>query len=246
MFDPLPTNVDRGKYYLTRARTIMWAFFWIFVVLLIIFRFYSPSAHTFTHTYQTSVPPGTLSSQRWKWDFWAESLYVLAWLVPATLAFMIDARLSRWRRVFHLLVLILLFIWFVVQMAWGIADWANANKTDMSNYDNHFNDERWCCIYYNLPGAPCTNTAACSPAVGAGDLKPNGVALYRFWFNIVLIVMVVVDFALTLTVWINAARILTRLPEGTDPSMEQQLLPMANNAQHQGYSGRAKRDRGRR
>lgn len=235
--DTAPSAVDRGKYYLVRARTIMWAFFWIFVVILIVFRFYSPSAATFIHTYQTSTPPGTLVSERWKWDFWSESLYVLSWLIPASLAFMIDARKSRGRRIFHQIVLILLFIWFTVQLAWGIADWTNANKSDTSNYDNPFNDDRWCCVYFNLPGAPCVNTMACDPGVGAGDLKPNGVALYRFWFNIVLWILVIVDFVLTLTVWLNAARITTRL----FVDMEQPL--MSNKAS---YNGRSKRGEGRR
>jgi len=196
----------KGSYRLTQTRAFFWGYIWILVIVLLTFRLYSPSAHTFEHTYQTSTPPGTLSSQRWGWDFVSESFYVLAWLIPMTAAFMVDAPVSRGRRTFHLAVLVLLCIWFTVQLVWSSVDWSKANDFDPGNFYNPFNDDRWCSIYFALPGAPCVNIVAFVPGVGAGDLNPNPVALYRFWFNVVLLVAVVLDFALTMTMFRNAVQ----------------------------------------
>lgn len=226
-----------GSRKLTLARTTFWAFIWITAIVLLAFRFYSPSAHSFEHTYQTSVPPGTLSTERWGWDFFSEGLYVLAWFIPLTAAFMVDAPTSKGRRVFHLIVLVLLFIWFSVQLVWTSVDWSKANQTGADNFSNPFNDDRWCCIYFALPGAPCVNTAACVPGVGAGDLKPNGVALFRFWFNVLLMIITVVDFALTMAVFNRAVQaFLVEFSQTREPLMEATQIQ-----QQHAYSGRSKR-----
>lgn len=217
-----------GSYRLTQVRTVFWGFIWIVTIVLLAFRFYSPLARTFEHTYQTSTPPGSLSSERWNWDFFSEGLYVLAWFIPLTAAFMIDAPTSRGRRVFHLIVLVLLFIWFAIQLVWASVDWSKANGFEVDNYDNPFNDDRWCCIYFALPGAPCVNTVACVPGVGAGDLKPNGAALFRYWFNVLLMVVTAVDFVLTAVVFTRAVQaFLVEFGQTREPLLEASQIPYA-------------------
>jgi hypothetical protein len=87
----------------------------------------------------------------------------------------------------------------MVIFGFGVRDWAHANRTDTGNFLNPANDYRWCCLNYNLPGAPCPNVGtdandgACA-GVGAGDLIVNKDFLFKFWFNFALILFVVLDF----------------------------------------------------
>ena len=61
-------------------------------------------------------------------------------------------------------------------------------------------DDRWCCVYFNLPGAPCAQSVACNPGVGAQDLTTNGVFLWNLWWSFIFFIFVVLDFILSLAV----------------------------------------------
>lgn len=214
-----------------RAVTWGWVFVWIFSIAVLPFMFYVPAATVFRHTYETSAPPGTLVSDRWNFEFWVVGLYVLLWLIPLSFAFMLGAPYSAGRRVFHLILITLLFIWYTVLLVIGAVQWANANKTDVDNYDNPANDDRWCCVYFNLPGAPCVNTAPCVPGVGAGDLTVDHVFLMQFWYNVVLMLAVVVDYVY---VWFVLKR-------AVDIAMRESAEPLMDNyARGHAYRGRRK------
>jgi len=186
---PSPALVRLG-----RAKLGGWAFIFVFWAVMIPLGFWVPTAWPTEFTYETSTPPGTLVSTRWDWQFWSVGMYVLLWTIPITLAFALSYPMSFSVRTFHIVLLLLLFIWFVVQMVFGIVYYARANGTESDNYDNPANDPRWCCVYFNLPGAPCQNTVACVPGVGIGDLMVDKSFLFRFYYNIVLIVFIIVDF----------------------------------------------------
>jgi hypothetical protein len=163
-----------------------------------VFTFYNPTAHSFKHTYQESLVPGTLITERWTFRFFEVALYALLILIPFTGAFMLASPRDHGRMLFHLILVVILFFWMMALLVIGGIDWTRANNVDTGNFDNPANDPRWCCIHYALPGAPCENTAACVPAVGTADLIVNRLFLFQFWFNVAFILLLVVDFAVTL------------------------------------------------
>lgn len=213
-----------------RIKTATW-YFWLYIAIftatMLIFRFYSPTAQIYRHTYEISTPPGTLVSDRWSFDFVLESLFVLLWLIPISAGFMLTFPGIAAPTTIHLITLVLLGIWYMVALGFGIYDYVNANGTAPENYLNPANDPRWCCVYFNLPGAPCVNTVACVPGVGADMLTVNGTFLFRFWFNVVLILFIVFDFFYTLLVYKRATN--DFLKESEVDSLYNPLMKRHNN-----------------
>lgn len=177
------------------AEGTVWIYVFLFWLIALIFLFFTPTAANFTHSFQLSNPPGTLVSRRWTFEFFVVGLYVLLWTIPITAAFAIsdpEAK-TQWRPAFHTGVTIVLLLWLVAVFLVGCLDWANANKTDPSNYHNRANDKRWCCVYFNLPDTPCVNTVACSPGVAAAELTTDPEFLFQLWFTFVFIVILFID-----------------------------------------------------
>ena len=195
-------------------RVIWW--FWLYIAfftaVMLIFRFWSPTAANFEHTYQLGTPPGTLRSQRWSWLFVREGLYVLLWLVPLSAAFMIGKPGEGAATTVHIVLLLFLGIWFLLVTSVGIHDWATANPDPTDPADagkslrNPATDLRWCCVYFGVPGVPCINTAPCNPAVGAADLTVDPSFLFTFWYGVVLLVLMAFDFFFTVLVFVPESR----------------------------------------
>lgn len=188
------------------ARIVAWVYIFTYWAVFTIFSFYAPTAADFTYTYQYGTPPGTLTTRRWTYDFVVVGFFALLWTIPITLAFVLDddkGTVSKstgeryfWRQYVHNALVIILLLWYFITFVISSIDWANANKSNVGNYYNRANDPRWCCVYFNLPGAPCVNTASCSPGVGASDLVTNRVFLFQYWFGFVLVIALVFDLLL--------------------------------------------------
>lgn len=179
----------------------VWAFIFIFWAVGTIWLFYGPSANSFPRRFDLDPPGiGKLHTLRWSFDFWVSAMYILMWTVPITLAFAMDSPTSKWRLTIHNVFVVLYALWILATFIHGCVFWGNANSTSPEYYNNPAHDDRWCCVNYNLPGAPCTQTSACNPGVGASDLTTNGVFLWNLWWSFVGFILLVVDFILSMAV----------------------------------------------
>jgi len=184
------------------------------------------------------VPPGTLVSKRWSFDFWVVGLYTLLWLVPLTAALGISERREPWRLTLHNVVTLVLLLWLAAVFIVGCVDWASANSADASNFYNRANDPRWCCVYFNLPGAPCVNTVACTPGVAIGELVTDPSFLFQVWMTFVFIALLLVDVILM--------RCLVRPSmNGGDDEFNENETPLVESRATAGGGGRALPYRGR-
>jgi len=141
---------------------------------------------------------GTLMSDRWDRNFWFTASFVLLWLIPVTAGFMVDGPLKDWRRILHIITVVLLWIYFMVVLGFWSYDYATANHSTSGNARNQANDPRWCCVNYNVPGSKCLNTVGCTPGIGQADLIINPLFLFMFWYNFILILFLITDFGLVM------------------------------------------------
>jgi hypothetical protein len=117
--------------------------------------------------------------------------------VPLTLAFMVDDPLpSSGRLVFHVILLVMLSLYYLVVMAFWAFDYAKANEQTAGNAGNPANDPRWCCVNYAL-SPMCLNTIAC-PGLSQADLHVDGLFLFKFWYLVAFLVMFGIDFVIVL------------------------------------------------
>lgn len=203
---------------LTGARIGGWVFALIFFLAYLVFAFFAPPAQQFTHTFllvfSPQTQPGVLTSQRFSFDFWIVAFYAVLPFIPFTLLFALNdtkgyhsgERVWLWRQLIHIIFVVIWFIWMAATLVLLSINLAHANVSESSNYYNPANDIRWCCVYYNLPGAPCYNALypsgqqACNPGVGVNQLTLNNVFFYQFVFHIIFTVLILVD--LILMVWL--------------------------------------------
>jgi hypothetical protein len=180
---------------LSTAKLQIWIGILIYVLVLLLFQFYSPTANQFENTYlRPPASPGVLHSEFWNKDFWFSCTFVLLWLIPLTAAFMTTYATTSGIRIFHIVLVVLFFLYFMIVLYITAFDYANANVGTAGNSKNKANDLRWCCYYYTLPGSGCLNTAPCNPAVGPGDFVVNGNFLWQFWLNFVMVIFLIIDF----------------------------------------------------
>jgi preprotein translocase subunit SecG len=227
------------------ARGLVWVYIFFFALVLLLQTFYTPTAATFVHTYELGTPPGTLLSKRWSFDFVLIGFYSVVWLVPLSAAFAVSAR-ERWRQVLHNTIAVLLLLWLVAVFIVGCVDWASANSADPGNFFNRANDPRWCCVYFALPGAPCANTVACTPGVGAADLIVNRSFLFQVWMTFVLAALLVVDVIIMQLVVAPAAAAAQEEgeEEGGDPEAPAPTAPLLH-VEGRARGGRAAPYRGK-
>lgn len=193
-----------AKQALQNRRSILWWGIFAFSVCLSLYLFYTPVTTIFEYTFQKPPSaPGTLFSERWSRDFFFIGTLVLLWLVPLTAAFMSDSPCRHGRQVLHVIVVLMLWVYFMVVMGFWIFDFAKANQGTAANQRNRANDDRWCCVHYVLAGAACENTAMCA-GVTAADFVVNPAFLWRFWWLIVFIFFLVIDFYYTIR-WFQPA-----------------------------------------
>jgi uncharacterized membrane protein len=186
------------------SRTIVWFFILFFTLALIPYTFYTATASRYEYTYELPpASPGSLRTTRWSADFFFVGSLVLLWPVPLTLAFMVDDPLSSGRLVFHVILLVMLSLYYLVVMAFWAFDYAKANEQSSGNAGNPANDPRWCCVNYALSpasttaGAVCLNTVAC-PGLSQADLHVDELFLFKFWYLVAFLVMFGIDFVIVL------------------------------------------------
>ena len=222
---------DNAKVLISRrldnARWWYWLYLFVFVTSMLFYRGWTPAAAIYRHTYNLSSPPGTLTSDRWTRPFVEDVLSVVLWLVPFTAAFMLCYMAQTWLHVFRAIMLFLFFAYFLVIFGFGCRDWTHANRGTTENALNPANDYRWCGVYFNLPGVECENSVAYTPGIGAGDLVVNKDFLFKFWFNVVLILFVVFDFFYMLKVYRAevyrySLRLLKQLESASETTQQQQ------------------------
>jgi len=191
---------------LESRKTFVWVGIFVFSAFLMAYIGYAVNTISYGHTYLRSSPPGTLYSQRGDVYHWFGGLSLLAFLIPLTAALMVAAppfteditgklyRAGTKRRVFHMMVVVLLFLFFMTVMGVKANDYSKANLATAGNARNRANDDRWCCVHYALAPGDCPNTIACTPGVGGADLVVNPLFLYDFWMLVVLIILIILAF----------------------------------------------------
>ncbi len=223
-----------AKATLQNRRALVWWGNLFFTTFLIIYAGYAITATSFEHTYQKPPSaPGTLQSERWSRDFFFVGSLIVLFLVPLTAAFMSDSPTARssadccrgmfWRQLVHIFVVIILWIYFMVVMGFWAYDYGRANQGTVANQNNRANDDRWCCVHYAI-ATICDNTAVC-PGLSAADLVISPLFLWRFWWLIVFLIFLMIDFVYTLA-WFQPAvkNYLDELDEKNSPeSLQQQL-----------------------
>ena len=188
-----------------------WVFVIVWLIAWLVFAFWLFTTSNFIHTYQLpSNTPGTLTSTYWSWDFVRVGLLTLWILVPFSGLFMIWTRSSDGVGV-HMVLGIVLLIWFLIMMAFDINDITKANLPPSDpnwKSDNQATDIRWCCIYGGQPGTErvCANQVPCVPPVGVSQLGVNGDYVFRFAFNLIFIAFLIFDIVFTGCVWIPRQR----------------------------------------
>ncbi len=194
-----------SKQALQNRRSVLWWGVLCFAVMLVVFLFYTPTTERFDFTYlKPPASPGTLYSERWSRDYFFVGSLVLLWLVPLSAAFMSDSPCKRGRQLLHIGILIVMWMYLMVVMGMWSFDYATANQATVANQFNRANDDRWCCVHYTLSGSTaCPNTAACA-GVSAADFVVNPAFLWRFWWLIIYICFIMIDFFFTL-VWFQPA-----------------------------------------
>ena len=179
----------------------IWAFIFIFWACGTVWLWYGPSANSFPRQFDLTTPGvGTLSTKRWSFDFWISAMYVMVWTLPITLAFAMDGPTAKWRLTTHNVFVVLFSLWLLATFIHGCIFWGNANSSEPEYFGNLAHDDRWCCVYYTKSGAPCAQSGACNPGVGASDLKTSGPFLWNLWWSFVFFVFFVLDFILSMCV----------------------------------------------
>ena len=168
------------------------------------------TASEYRHTYQLASQVGTLNSRRWSFDFIVTASLIFLLLVPFTMAYYLADVTVRSRWIAHVIIVVILTVWIFVTFVYGCVYLANRNQTDASNYDNPYNDEKWCLVYAGLSGAPCYISAP----TGVFALSVSTPAMLQFVFQLVVFIMLIVDLFIVLVGIRGAAdRDAVRVPE---------------------------------
>ncbi len=154
-----------------------------------LFLAYVMTASNYRHTYQLAASVGTLDSQRWSFDFIVTASLIFVFLVPLTLSFYLVDTSARGRWIAHVVIVALLTVWIFATFIYGCVYLANRNKTDATNFNNPFNDEKWCLVNAGISGVPCYISAP----TGLFSLSVSTPALIQFIFQLVVFLLLIVD-----------------------------------------------------
>lgn len=214
-------------------RTPLWVLTFLFSGIVLVYTFWALLASTYEHTFlrPATAPTGQLFSQRFSADFFFTGSLLLLFFVPLTMAFLLDNPVSSARQTLHIVLVMLLILYYIVILLfWGIGSYANANVATAGNVYNPANDDRWCCVNFVIAGTSCPNTIAC-PGVTQSMLSVNDVFMYKFWFLLVMIVLLFVDFAFVASKFPPLARAYANEVAGGEAAGgETPSAPLMNNA----------------
>lgn len=187
----------RSYQQLQSARRWIWGWNAFLFLYLVIWQWPSLTMVPLRHTFLLSTPSaGSLKSDWWSVDHFITLFILMLWLIPFTLAFASDSPLTGWRRMLHLVLTFVLFLVALTIMAWWIYQWEKANDPVADNANNPANDPRWCCVNFVLSTDRCHPVNAgnlCNPSPGQADLVVAPMFLYRFWFLVVFLLLMVLD-----------------------------------------------------
>jgi hypothetical protein len=177
----------------TKVKYKTWAFGFIFILAFIPLMFYAPVATNYVYSYVLQPNPGILVSERWHYGFVVTGSIILLIAAPLSLLATVSLPyMMKGLRVVHVIIVIILLVWFISAFIVGCVDWGNANLGTSSNYFNQANDPRWCCVYYTLPASPCPQQA-CNPTYTASQLITNPTFLYQLWYIFILCFGLILD-----------------------------------------------------
>jgi hypothetical protein len=193
-------GVDVETARLNETRRLLWVWITTFTAIILLSVTYGPTASTYKYTFvEPPTAPGTLITERWSYDFIFTASMCMMILAPLTMAYMSDASQMEARRNLHVIIVVLLMIYFTaVCVTWSF-NAARANQATTANARNPANDPRWCCVNYGLPASECYN-APCA-GVGQGDLVINAVFLFKYVFVWLYVALLAVDLLITLCVF---------------------------------------------
>ena len=186
---------DEPYQWLQTVRSALWVWVWVAALFLLLWTFWATTASTWRFDVRTDT--GALDSQRWSVDHVLTGALLLQFMVPLTLAYALNAPVSMGRRNAHVALTIALFVLGLVSFVVWSVDYSNANEGRAENRDNPANDRRWCNVYFPLAGSGCPQTVS-TPGLLASQLTVDGPFLWKYWFLVIWLVLLVVDTVLVL------------------------------------------------
>lgn len=175
-----------------KARYGAWVFGFIFLLVFLPLMFYAPTASNYIYSYLLQPNPGTLYSERWSYNFFVTGSIILLIVAPITMWYSVSFPRSKSIRIVHIVIVVILIVWYLIGFIIGCVNWASANEGTVSNFFNKANDARWCCVYYMLPGSPCPQVP-CNPTYMASQLTTDALFLFQLWYTFVLWIALLVD-----------------------------------------------------
>lgn len=187
----------RSYQQLQSARRWIWGWIFFLCLYLLVWQWPSLTMVPLRHTFLLSTPSaGSLKSDWWSVDHFITLFILMLWIIPLTLAFASDSPLTGGRRMLHMVLTFLFFLVALTIMAWWIYQWEKANDPVADNANNPANDPRWCCVNFVLSTDRCHPVNVgnlCNPSPGQADLVVAPMFLYRFWFLVVFLLLMVLD-----------------------------------------------------
>lgn len=190
---------DLPSYHsLQSTRRVVWAWAFGLAAFLLLWQWPGITMAPLRHTFLLSLPsPGTLISDFWGREHFFSLFMMFMWAVPLTAGFASDSSFVAWRRIAHLIVVFVLWLLSLAMMFFWAFDYHTANYQSAGNALNPFNDDRWCCVNFALAPEVCNPVAAlhlCNPSPGQADLIVRPIQAWRFWFLVVWMALLIVDF----------------------------------------------------
>lgn len=182
-----PTMTDEATTQLQKSRGVLW----VLNVVMMVYLFFWLSWALTTWTPGRHLP-GLLISDHWSSTHMLTMVQLLFFAVPWSLAFMSDAPRQEWRRLLHLMIVLVLFLLSVALLGVNIWRALNANVATADNALNPANDERWCCLYAALNPTACPYNP-CAVVPPATSLSWGFTFGWSFGFLIGWMLLILVD-----------------------------------------------------
>lgn len=173
-------------------RSLLWIWTWVLFFYLILWFWWGITASTYR--YEVAQNTGILTNERWNTDFVLTATLLFQLVIPFSLAFSLDSPLRTWRRTMLVILLMVFFVYGIITMSFWAVDYAHQNEGTANNARNPANDPRWCNVYYAVPGSGCTQTSP-TPGLIASMLTISSPFLWKFWFLIIWLILLLVTFA---------------------------------------------------
>lgn len=189
--------MGEGIERIDSARTLLWIWSWFSIAFALLWFWWALTASTYR--YEVAQNTGILTNERWSVDFVLTAGLLFQLLAPLTLSYAIDSPLRSWRRTLHLVLVIILFVCGIVTMSIWADYYHRANDATASNARNPANDPRWCNLYYAIPGSGCLQTSP-TPGLIASMLSVASPFLWKFWFLIIWLILLIADFFIVMLI----------------------------------------------